>query len=132
MSRHPEQAPVNFEQALAELESVVRTLEDPTTSLDDALAQYERGVRLLRQCQQRLEQAELRIRQLTSDANGQPILLPFEHVPRSLTDSAAIPLGQPPTPSDGGSHRPPKQSKPAAGWGNSSDAEAPSDDEPPF
>ena len=41
---------VRFEQALAELEAILRELEDGTTNLEDSLARYERGVGLLRQC----------------------------------------------------------------------------------
>ena len=43
-----EPPPLRFEQALAELESILRELEDGTTSLEDALERYERGVGLLR------------------------------------------------------------------------------------
>ncbi|MFO0851263.1 MAG: exodeoxyribonuclease VII small subunit [Gemmataceae bacterium] len=39
-----------FEQALAELDRILRDLEDGTTTLDDALARYERGVGLLKLC----------------------------------------------------------------------------------
>ena len=41
-----EPPPLRFEQALAELESILRELEDGTTSLEDALERYERGVGL--------------------------------------------------------------------------------------
>ena len=40
----------SFEKALAELEKILRDLEDGTTTLDEALARYERGVGLLKQC----------------------------------------------------------------------------------
>jgi exodeoxyribonuclease VII small subunit len=70
----------SFEDAIAELEQVVRTLEDGTTSLDAALAAYERGVGLLKSCYQHLRQAEQRILKLTgSDGDGRPKLELFEH-----------------------------------------------------
>jgi len=97
--------PIHFEQALAELEAIVRTLEDSAISLDETLAHYERGIQLLRHCQQQLEQAELRVLQLSTDANGEPILQPFEYGARTLTgsltdtlaDSATQPPSQPPS-----------------------------------
>jgi len=70
----------SFEDALAELEAVVRALEDGTTGLDEALAAYERGVGLLRSCYQHLRQAERRILKLTgTDCDGNPTLELFEH-----------------------------------------------------
>ncbi|HZT82156.1 MAG TPA: exodeoxyribonuclease VII small subunit [Gemmataceae bacterium] len=71
---------LTFEQALAELDRIVRELEDGQTSLEDALARYEQGVGLLKRCYGQLRQAEQRILQLTGvDEEGQPILRPFEH-----------------------------------------------------
>src|SRR5262245_11710910 len=65
----------SFEDSLAELEGIVRTLEDGTTGLDEALAAYERGVGLLKGCYQHLRQAEQRILKLTgTDADGRPTL----------------------------------------------------------
>jgi exodeoxyribonuclease VII small subunit len=68
----------SFEDAIAELEQVVRTLEDGTTSLDGGLAAYERGVVLLKCCFQHLRQAEQRILKLTGN-DGRPSLELFEH-----------------------------------------------------
>ena len=69
-----------FEQALAELERVLRDLEDGTTTLDDALARYERGVQLLRLCYGQLKDAEQKIQQLSGvNEDGKPQLQPFEH-----------------------------------------------------
>ncbi len=69
-----------FEQALAELERVLRDLEDGTTTLDDALARYERGVQLLRLCYGQLKDAEQKIQQLSGvNEDGKPLLQPFEH-----------------------------------------------------
>jgi exodeoxyribonuclease VII small subunit len=57
----------SFEAALGELEEVVRQLENGDLSLEETLALYERGQRLSRQCQERLDQAELRITELAND-----------------------------------------------------------------
>lgn len=51
----------DFEAAIAELESIVKKLEDGDLSLEQSLALYERGVQLSRFCHARLEDAERRI-----------------------------------------------------------------------
>ena len=51
----------DFEAAIAELESVVRKLEEGDLPLEQSLALYERGVQLSRFCHARLEEAERRI-----------------------------------------------------------------------
>ena len=74
---------LNFDQALAELEKVVRDLEDGQTSLDDALARYEHGVAVLRRGYSLLQQAEQRIVKLMGvDGEGKALTQPFEHVAR--------------------------------------------------
>jgi len=55
----------DFEQALAELEQLVARLEQGDLTLDASLKDFERGVELTRLCQQGLEQAEQKVRQLT-------------------------------------------------------------------
>jgi exodeoxyribonuclease VII small subunit len=71
---------LSFEQALAELEKIVRDLEDGQTGLDDALQRYEEGVALLKRCYGQLRAAERRILELTGkDADGNPVTRPFEH-----------------------------------------------------
>jgi exodeoxyribonuclease VII small subunit len=69
-----------FEQSLADLDQIVRDLEDGGTGLEDALARYEQGVALLKRCYGQLRQAEQRIQLLAGvDEEGQPILQPFQH-----------------------------------------------------
>ncbi len=53
-----------FEAQLDELDGIVTTLEDGRLPLEDALALYERGMRLAKVCQDRLDEAELRVRRL--------------------------------------------------------------------
>ena len=75
-----EAPPQKFEHALAELDRVLRDLEDGTTTLEDALARYERGVALVKQCYEQLRDAEQRIRELTGiTEDGKPLLKAFEH-----------------------------------------------------
>lgn len=56
--------PDNFEAGLAELESLIATLETGSAPLEEALTKYQRGVELLRFCESRLADAEQRIRVL--------------------------------------------------------------------
>lgn len=69
-----------FEQALGELERLVRELEDGQISLEESLARYERGIGLLKHCYSQLQQAEQRIQLLCgTDENGNLVAKPFEH-----------------------------------------------------
>ncbi len=56
---------MNYEQAYAELESIVSTLETGQRPLDEAMALFERGQALAARCAALLDQAELKVRQLT-------------------------------------------------------------------
>jgi exodeoxyribonuclease VII small subunit len=73
---------MKFEDALTELERIVRELEDGQTGLEQSLARYEQGVALLRRCYQQLQQAEQRIVMLTGQGeDGAPVFKPFAHAP---------------------------------------------------
>ena len=63
-----------FESSLGELEKIVRKLEDGDLSLEESLKLFEDGVRLSRECQERLNKAERRIEVLLKDEKGNPIL----------------------------------------------------------
>lgn len=67
-----------FETSLQELEKIVRGLEEGDLSLEDSLKLFEEGVKLSRECQERLNQAERRIEILLKDENGNPALQPIE------------------------------------------------------
>lgn len=62
----------DFEAAIAELDGIVRKLEDGDLSLEQSLALYERGVHLSRFCHARLEDAERRIEILTDRGELKP------------------------------------------------------------
>ena len=55
----------DFESAIAELDAIVKQMEEGDLPLDKSLALYERGVTLSRYCQEQLAAAERRIEQLT-------------------------------------------------------------------
>lgn len=57
--------PLSFENALAELESLVEQLEQGDISLEDSLKRFERGVELTRTCQKALADAEQKVHILT-------------------------------------------------------------------
>ena len=76
---------ITFEQALAQLEAVVRCLEDGHIGLDESLARDEEGVRLLKVCRESLQVAEQKIMLLTGvDAAGNPVVEPFAEPVTSL------------------------------------------------
>lgn len=61
---------LSFEAAMVELEKIVREMESGKTGLEDAIASYERGVALKNHCAQRLQDAQMRIDQITKNADG--------------------------------------------------------------
>ena len=64
---------LTFEQAFAELEETVRKLEAGGLALEESLALFERGQVLAAHCNAQLDQAELKIRQLSPEG-----IVPFE------------------------------------------------------
>jgi exodeoxyribonuclease VII small subunit len=67
-----------FEQALTQLEQVVRQLEDGQIGLEESLQRYEQGVELIRYCFTLLRKVEQRVTVLQGfDEAGQPITKPF-------------------------------------------------------
>ena len=67
-----------FEDALAELETIVQTLEKGEQSLEQSLEQFERGVSLSRFCQQSLDTAEQKVKILLADDDDDAELETFE------------------------------------------------------
>lgn len=57
-----------FEKQLEQLEALVGSLEQGELSLDESLKAFERGIRLARQCQQTLDQAEQKVRILLDES----------------------------------------------------------------
>ncbi len=56
----------NFEQKLAELEQLVTRMEEGELGLEESLRAFEHGVKLVKDCQRALEQAEQKVKVLTS------------------------------------------------------------------
>jgi len=64
---NPVKPELKFEQAFKRLEEIVAQLESNELPLEDALDVYEEGIGLARYCMDRLNAAELRVRELTLD-----------------------------------------------------------------
>ena len=71
-------APTSFEAQLATLERIVRELERGDLPLEQSLELFEQGVRLSRECQERLNEAERRIEVLLRGGDGATVAVPFE------------------------------------------------------
>lgn len=77
---NPPSKPPTFEEALAQLEAIVREMEEGEIGLDVSLEKYEQGIALIKQCHAQLQAAEQRIEMLMDvDEEGQPVLKPFQH-----------------------------------------------------
>ncbi len=61
---------LSFEDSLSELEKIVTDLEHGDVSLDDALKQFERGIKLVRNSQNKLENAQQKVSVLMQQEGG--------------------------------------------------------------
>jgi len=66
----PEIASLSFEEALEELEAIVRQLEAGRGRLDDAIGSYERGAALKRHCETKLNEAKAKVEKIAFAADG--------------------------------------------------------------
>lgn len=71
-------AALGFEDALSELEAIVRSLEGGSGKLDDAIVAYERGVALKRHCEEKLREARARVEKVVLAADGAARTEPLE------------------------------------------------------
>lgn len=74
MAKKPEN--LSFEESIAELENIVTLLEQGDVSLDDALKQFERGIKLVRSSQHKLENAQQKV-SILMQADDEAPLEPF-------------------------------------------------------
>lgn len=68
---------MSFEESLAELESIVGTLEGGQASLDQSISSYERGIALKKQCEAKLREAQSKIEKITIQDDGSIKTEPF-------------------------------------------------------
>ena len=86
---------LSFEQALTQLERIVASLERGEPELTTALANYEKGVQLLKLCQGKIDEAEQSIALLTGvDDTGNPLTAPVDG---TSTNSPTISIAPPST-----------------------------------
>ncbi|MCL7928642.1 exodeoxyribonuclease VII small subunit [Halomonas llamarensis] len=69
--------PQDFAATVEQLETLVERLESGALSLEDSLTAFEQGVRLTREAQNRLDNAELKVRALSEDGDGRLAVTPF-------------------------------------------------------
>lgn len=81
----------DFAATVEQLESLVERLESGALSLEDSLSAFERGIRLTREAQQRLDEAELKVRALSEDTQGRPAMEPFDPLERADQTSTDAP-----------------------------------------
>ena len=78
MAKPKKDSSESFEQLFRELEATVGKLEAGDLSLDESLALFHRGMELSKKCGELLDHAELRIKELVPQANGEADLEDFE------------------------------------------------------
>lgn len=66
----PDVSALSFEEALGELEQIVRALEGGQQKLEDAITAYERGAALRKHCEAKLAEAEARVAAIVQHADG--------------------------------------------------------------
>lgn len=79
--------PQNFEQALGELEALVAAMESGDMTLEESLQAFEMGVRLTRECQQTLQQAEQKVQLLLAE-DGTMTTFPNIESPDAPSDAS--------------------------------------------
>ncbi len=68
---------LSFEEALGELEALVRRLEEGKCPLDEAIRTFERGITLKNHCDNKLKSAKLKVEQILQNTDGTVIMKPF-------------------------------------------------------
>nr|WP_298165116.1 exodeoxyribonuclease VII small subunit [uncultured Pseudomonas sp.] len=75
-------ASLDFEQSLTDLQNLVERLENGDLSLEDSLTAFEQGIRLTRNCQAALAQAEQKV-QILLERDGELEEAPFDAAPQA-------------------------------------------------
>ena len=71
---------LSFEEALTQLETIVRELESGRIKLDDAVSAYEKAAALKKLCENKLKDAQLKIEKIEIAPNGDIKTTPFENI----------------------------------------------------
>ena len=70
---------LTFESGMQRLEQIVRTMERGDLPLDESLKLFREGTELVASCGKLLEEAELQIKKIMTDEQGNPVEVPFEN-----------------------------------------------------
>lgn len=70
---------LSFEEALGELETIVKSLETGQAKLEDSIAQYERGIALKTHCEKKLREAQAKIEKITIAGDGSLSTMPLDN-----------------------------------------------------
>ena len=62
-----------FETSMTELEEIVEKLEAGEVTLDESLELFEKGVKLVKSCRNKLDEAEKKVKILTADSGGEMV-----------------------------------------------------------
>lgn len=71
---------ISFEDALLQLENIVRELEAGRIKLDDAVTAYEKAVALKQFCENKLKAAQLKIEKIQLSPDGEPQTVPLDKI----------------------------------------------------
>ena len=77
MAKGKRQQPKKFEEAVERLEIIVQSMEKGDLPLDEALESFEEGMKLVRFCQSKLDEAQKRVDILIKDESGALVKQPF-------------------------------------------------------
>ncbi len=69
---------LSFEEALVELEGIVRSLETGEAALEDSIKSYERGTELKQHCEKKLKDAQAKIEKISIANDGTPSTQPLD------------------------------------------------------
>ncbi|MCB1650552.1 MAG: exodeoxyribonuclease VII small subunit [Alphaproteobacteria bacterium] len=69
---------LTFEDALGELETIVRSLESGQAPLEESITAYERGIKLKNHCDKKLKEAQEKIEKITIDKDGKLSTQPLD------------------------------------------------------
>lgn len=67
-----------FEASMQRLEQIVRAMERGDVALEESLKLFQEGTELVRNCGKLLDEAELQVKKVMTDANGAPVLEEFK------------------------------------------------------
>lgn len=68
---------VTFEESMARLEQIVRTMEQGNAPLEESLKLFTEGTKLVESCSKMLDEAELKIQKVMTAADGSPVMEEF-------------------------------------------------------